>query len=519
MNVAVVLSQKNRVLLLYPLLLIAGLFLWHGMTGFSLRDEGYLWYGAKAFLAGDFTLRDYSGYDPGRYFLVAGTMILMGDTGVLAMRLAAMLSQLGASILLMRWIIRAGMIRNVRDELIAVCFLCVLCLWMFPRHKIFDISTSMVLVVLFSWFVSNVTVRRSLLVGIGIGLVAIMGRNHGVYGLLSMGLLLPVVLFHDFTSARAVRIIGSGIIGVVVGFSPMFLFEVWKPGFIDAFLQSVLFLAEVKTTNAVLPVPWPWLVSFDEAPRQILQRLSIGIWFVALLLGGWALYIYALTIWIRMKQAPVLLLASSALAVVYTHVAFSRADPAHLAQSMAPFLVALFCVCLSLTQRLRVAVMIGLITLSAAAMVPLHPGIQCAVYTQCQTVTIAGSRVLISKDIAAEVAFFQRVHAALNDNGDGGLIVPFWPGAYALLNTRAPVWEIYPTWTRQPAFERNEIARMQARRIHYVIWSDDPMDRNDALRYSKTHPLLAAYIRSRYEDVPALSTNTFRVMKVKATQP
>jgi hypothetical protein len=218
MNVAVVLSQKNRVLLLYPLLLIAGLFLWHGMTGFSLRDEGYLWYGAKAFLAGDFTLRDYSGYDPGRYFLVAGTMILMGDTGVLAMRLAAMLSQLGASILLMRWIIRAGMIRNVRDELIAVCFLCVLCLWMFPRHKIFDISTSMVLVVLFSWFVSNVTVRRSLLVGIGIGLVAIMGRNHGVYGLLSMGLLLPVVLFHDFTSARAVRIIGSGIIGVVVGF-------------------------------------------------------------------------------------------------------------------------------------------------------------------------------------------------------------------------------------------------------------------------------------------------------------
>jgi hypothetical protein len=60
---------------------------------------------------------------------------------------------------------------------------------------------------------------------------------------------------------------------------------------------------------------------------------------------------------------------------------------------------------------------------------------------------------------------------------------------------------------------------MQARRIHYVIWSDDPMDRNDALRYSKTHPLLAAYIRSRYEDVPALSTNTFRVMKVKATQP
>jgi hypothetical protein len=123
------------------------------------------------------------------------------------------------------------------------------------------------------------------------------------------------------------------------------------------------------------------------------------------------------------------------------------------------------------------------------------------------------------KGVADEIQFFQRVHAALNDNGDGGLIVPFWPGAYALIDMRAPLWEIYPTWSRTPEFERAEIARLQARRIRYVIWSDAPLDGNDALRYSKTHPLITEYMRSTYEDVPELSTQTFRVLKIKATQP
>lgn len=519
MKVVDVVSQKHRIVLFYPLLIVIGVYLWHGMTGFSLRDEGFLWYGAKALLMGDFPSRDFDSYDPGRYILVAGTMLILGDSGIMSMRVAAMMCQLIAMIVLMLHIVRAGMIRRAHDELIVVGLLCLISLWMFPRHKIFDISTSLVLVALFSWFITSVTVRRSLLVGIGIGLVAIMGRNHGVYGLLSIGLLVPVVLFHDFTAARAFRIISAGMVGLMVGFSPMFLFEVWKPGFIEALLQSVLFLAEIKTTNAVLPVPWPWLISFDDAPRQILQRLSIGFWFVALLVGGWALYIYAVTVWIRTKQTPTLLLASSALAVVYTHVAFSRADPAHLAQALAPFLISLFCVCFSLSERLRVGAVIVLLTVSVIAIGPLHPGVQCAAYIQCKSVTIAGSSVLMHKDIAAEVQLFQRVHAALNGNGDGGLIVPFWPGAYALLDMRAPVWEIYPTWTRQPDFERNEIARMQARRIHYVIWSDKPMDRNDALRYSKTHPLITAYIQANYEDVPSLSTQTFRVLKAKATQP
>jgi hypothetical protein len=329
---------------------------------------------------------------------------------------------------------------------------------------------------------------------------------------------LPVILIHNFSFVGALRIIGAGFVGVLIGFSPIFLFEILKPGFIDGLIYIVSFVGESKTTNVALPVPWPWLISFDDTLIQILRRFSIGFWFVALLVGGWVLYIYAVFVWVRKKQTPSLLLASSALAVVYTHVAFSRADPAHLAQSIAPFLVALFCICLSLSKRMQVGAIAATLLLSLIAIGPSHPGVQCALSTKCEPLTIAGSTVIVAKNIADEVQFFVRVHEALNGDGDGGLIVPFWPGAYALLDIRAPVWEIYPLMTRQPAFERTEIARLQSRRIRYVIWSDAPLDGNDALRYSKTHPLIAEYIRSTYEDVPELSTQTFRVLKVKATQ-
>jgi hypothetical protein len=519
MKVVDVVSQKHRIVLFYPLLIVIGVYLWHGMTGFSLRDEGFLWYGAKALLMGDFPFRDFDGYDPGRYILVAGTMRILGDSGIVSMRMAAMMCQLVAIIVLMLHIVRAGMIRRAHDELIVVGLLCLISLWMFPRHKIFDISTSLVLVALFSWFISSVTVRKAFLVGLGVGLVAIMGRNHGVYSLVSIGLVLPVVLFHNFSYVNTLRIIGAGFVGVLIGFSPIFLFELLKPGFMDGLIYMLSFLAETKTTNVALPVPWPWLITFDDALIQIVRRFSIGFWFVALLVGGWALYIYAVFVWVRRKQTPSLLLASSALAVVYTHVAFSRADPAHLAQSIAPFLVALFCIGLSLSKRKQVGAIAATLLLSLTAIGPLHPGVQCALSTKCEPVTIAGSTVIVAKNIADEVQFFVRIHEALNGDGDGGLIVPFWPGAYALLDMRAPVWEIYPLLTRQAEFERAEIARLQARRIRYVIWSDAPLDGNDALRYSKTHPLIAEYIRSSYEDVPELSTQTFRVLKVKATQP
>ena len=61
-----------------------------------------------------------------------------------------------------------------------------LAIWMFPRHKLFDVSLSMVLIGVLAFLVENPTNRRYFLAGLCVGLAAVFGRNHGVYGAAGM---------------------------------------------------------------------------------------------------------------------------------------------------------------------------------------------------------------------------------------------------------------------------------------------------------------------------------------------
>ena len=67
--------------------LVACLFLLEGHLGFSLWDEGFLWYGVQRVMLGELPLRDFQSYDPGRYYLSAALMFLMRENGIIALRL------------------------------------------------------------------------------------------------------------------------------------------------------------------------------------------------------------------------------------------------------------------------------------------------------------------------------------------------------------------------------------------------------------------------------------------------
>ena len=258
---------------IFSFLVVAMLFAWQGNKEFSLWDEGYLWYGAQRVMLGEIPIRDFMAYDPGRYYWAAAIMSVLGSNGIMALRGAiAVFQAMGLFVGL--WLVaRQAKGRDFPYLLLATITFVI---WMYPRHKLFDISLSIFLIYILSFLIENPTGRRYFLTGVVVGFVAVFGRNHGVYG--ALGSIISIVWLNMGRKA------GSGLCkglllwssGVALGFTPILLMALLMPGFASAFWERIRFIFEIKATNLPLPVPWPWhthmaSASMGEAIRHVLQ--------------------------------------------------------------------------------------------------------------------------------------------------------------------------------------------------------------------------------------------------------
>jgi|SRR6185312_6009719 len=480
-------------------------FLLEAHLGFNLWDEGYLWYGVQQVLHGEVPIRDFMAYDPGRYYWAAGLLWLFHAHGIVAVRAAtALFSTLG--VVAAVWLVLRGSTGSGLMRLGPCAVAVVLCLlWMVPWWKGYDAAISIILVASLARVLTRPSPARFLVHGVVIGLAAVFGRNHGLYGALACVLASPLLMLGQHQPVWR-RCIPAWLAGIALGYALILLGLVLDHRFAAMFWESIHYiLFEYKGTNLPLPVPWPWSIPVGQTPLSALIRpWLIGGCFVllpAFCLVGAAMLVRR----VRREWAiahPVFA-ACVATAIPYLNVAFSRADVAHLAQAILPCLLGLL-VCPWRGWVRMVVSWVGLPLLVIATgwvVLPLHPGYLMRTHTDWQAVNVRGDTVWMDAATATTVEDVEALAVAHMPAGGTLLAAPVWPGVYALLGVRAPVWEIYPLTPHNDAFQQQEIARLQRSAPSLVLIDDVAVDGRDDLRYAHTHPLIWQYIDTHYHRI------------------
>lgn len=511
-------SQKSfaPLLLFLSVLVVSASFIWQGHKGFNLWDEGFLWYGAQRVMQGEVPIRDFMAYDPGRYYWSAALMSLWGDNGIMSLRVAVAIFQ-GLGLFVGLLLIAIGLGKPNRAP-VAYLILAALTLtaWMLPRHKLFDISISIFLVGILTYLIQNPDKLRYFLTGATVGLIAFFGRNHGLYGALAS---IAAILWLNVRRTHDVPLLtGTGYwsAGVAVGFSPLLLMALLVPGFATAYIESVLFLLELGSTNIPLPVPWPWNASFAGRPvLDGLRDVMVGLFFIGpLLFGALAILLLVRNKILRRPVSPVLA-AAAFLSLPYAHFALSRADLGHLAQGIYPTLIGCLLLLLTLPSKIKWATATALAAASAWVTLGAHPGWQCFRGNPCQDAEISENRLKVLPHVKNEIDLLRQLTSEYASDGRPVLLYPFWPGSYALLKRKSPVWEIFALSRRSEKHELAEIERIKKAAPGFVLVWDMALDGVESRRFKNTHPLTNEFIQHSFDPVPHSAHRAYQIYKAK----
>ncbi|WP_266183651.1 hypothetical protein [Dyella humicola] len=485
---------------------MAILFAWEGRQGFSLWDEGYLWYGVQRVMAGEVPIRDFQAYDPGRYYWSALLMRITGAEGIVALRYTLAVLQAGSLAAALGWL-AATCTKRGNTFYLVVCAL-TLVAWMVPRHKSFDISISIALVCVLACWVRRPVGFNYFLAGLMVGLAAYVGRNHGMYGAVASSGVFFYLALRCEDWGRWRRGLLMFVLGGFAGYLPMLATMFLARGFTPALIDNVRFLFEIKATNLPLPVPWPWRSRFGIVSiTDSLRDLVVGLFFVSILVYGCLSTAYVLVSrWNRRPVKP-LLVACAFCAIPYAHYAFSRADTSHLAQGIFPTLIGMLVLAGIASPWPRALIAAPLCALSLFVTAPMHSGWQCMGARNCTLLVVGSDRIRVDRGTTSDVLTLRKLQSDFAPDGQSFFVMPFLPGAYALLGAKAPTWEIFTAWHRDEAFQKAEIAQLKAAKPAFVLIQETSLDGRDELRYKTTHPLIERYVRDNYIPVNGYTDN------------
>jgi hypothetical protein len=463
-------------------------------SGLHVADEGLQWYGSQRTLSGEMPLRDFWGYDPLRYYWSAAVMWLLGSRGVVAATLAEGLASALGLWLALRLIFRG---RSLPPWWLCLPIILIFLLWMVPRFKSFDVAASVVLVATLAWLLEDPVPRRCYLAGACVGVIAMVGRNHGLYGAVAE----VVALAYLAWGGRA-RFLPAGLrwsLGLLIGYSPVLLAAAFVPGFWPHLLASIRVYFELGATNATLPVPWPWYtLQRGLHSMQSLRTLLQGILLLMSPLSGFAILVFSC--WRVRTHRPVdpVLLAAGLLAIPYTHHALGRADLEHLGQAGAPMLIGA-CVLLTALPRPRAALLATtVLVLSLFMFVEKQPLYQEWSEGDWVSAPIGTDTLRVPPDVAQVTNTIRQLVQVYAPPPREFLAQPLISVAYAMADRRAAVWDVYASADADDQVQQDEIRRIQAERPAFVLFQRKGIYSVGSRAYPTTHPLVYQYIVQHY---------------------
>jgi hypothetical protein len=495
--------------------LIVALFRLEGRVGLNLGDEGFLWYGAQRVMLGEVPIRDFVSYDPGRYYWSAAIMRLVGNNGIVTLRIAVAIFQVVGLSLSLFLLARTAQRRNI---LLLILAASTIVLWMFPRHKLFDITLSISLVATLAYLIEQPSLRRYFLTGLVVGLVATFGRNHGLYGAIgSVGAIVYLRFGRD--GASLLSVLKWWLAGVSVGYLPVILLLAVVPGFPRAFWESILFWFECKCTNIPLPIPWPWNVPFGQMHwLESVRGVLVGLFFIGTLTFGLLGLGYVIRAGIRNAELPPLVVASAVMTLPYAHHAFSRAGISHLAQGIFPLLIGVFALLAGRTTKVGISGGTLLFAASLLIMLPMHPGWQSHRSANWVTLEVAGTDLEVDPGTAKKLGILKGLVDMYAPEGRTFIVAPLWPAAYAVFERKAPMWGFFALLPRSAAFQKAEIQRIREANPGFALILDHALDGRDELRFRNSYPLIDQYIRENFEAVQDPSADgELRIYRSKRT--
>lgn len=460
--------------------------------GLNLADEGYLWYGSQRTAAGEVPIRDFSAYEPGRYYWTALWMFFAHDDGIVVMRWAAALFE-GLAVFVGSWEVW----RATRSVLIALLAMLTAMLLMNIWHARYEAAVAIMQVAVLARLLREPDSRRLFQGGLQVGIAGFFGRNLALYGLVG---LVGVVAICSFACRPWLSWgrMGKVALGLALGTLPLVTMLVLIPHFGSACWGSILRLIELKTTNLSLPVPWLW--TLHDKARLIISEPSLLIFSLFCLLPG---PLFVLTIvWAGMKGRAFLtensfFVSASVLALPYAHYVISRADPEHLMRGGAPLMLALATTPVSNWPAWRAlpAFMMVIVTLIWL------PEDSWAQGGACREARVGGDRLCIpdttARIIEGTAALVQRYVTP----GQAVMIAPAYPAIYAAMHLKAPNWEIYSAFPASRNFEQVEVKRIEAAATKLVVLSTYQFDGRPETRYNITHPIIWEYLDQAFPSI------------------